>query len=77
MARYKDPTRPRRNTAPMWKKMTVLLAAPVAVLVVMRLFHINEWNFFLFLVTVIAIAAVAIWAMAKILGVHLSLGSWD
>ena len=58
MARYKDPTRPRRNTAPMWKKVAVVLSAPVAVLVVMRLFHINEWNFFLFLVTVIAVAAV-------------------
>ena len=77
MARYKDPTRPRRNTAPMWKKLTVLLSAPVAVLIVMRLFHTNEWNFFVFLVTVIAIAAVVIWAVAKILGVHLSLGSWD
>ena len=77
MARYKDPTRPRRNTAPMWKKVTVILSAPVAVFVLMRLFHINEWNFFLFLVTVIAAAAVAVWGTAKILGVHLSLGSWD
>ena len=56
MARYKDPMRPRRNTAPMWKKVAVVLSAPVAVLVVMRLFHINEWNFFLFLVVVIAVA---------------------
>ena len=77
MARYKDPTRPRRNTAPMWKKLAVLLSAPVAVLVVMWLFHINEWNFFLFLVTVLAIVVVAIWGTAKILGVHLSRSSWD
>ncbi len=77
MARYKDPTRARRNTAPMWKKLAVLLSAPVAVLVVMRLFHINEWNFFLFLVTVVAIMVVAIWGTAKILGVHLSRSSWD
>jgi hypothetical protein len=77
MARYKDPDRLARNTAPMWKKLTVVLSAPVAVLILMRLFHINEWNFFLFLVTVVAIAAVAVWGTAKVLGVHLSLGSWD
>ena len=77
MARTKDPTRPSRNTAPMWKKTVVVLSAPVAVLIVMRLFHINTWNFFLFLVVVIAIAAVSVWGMAKLLGVHLSLNSWD
>jgi hypothetical protein len=77
MARFKDPNRPPRNTAPMWKKAVVVLSAPVAVLIVMRLFEINTWNFFLFLVTVIAIAAVAVWGMAKLLGVHLSLSSWD
>ena len=77
MARYKDPNRPPRNTAPMWKKIAVVLSAPVAVLVVMRLFHINEWNFFLFLVVVLAVAAVAVWGSAKVLGVHLSRSSWD
>ncbi|MGE5229379.1 MAG: hypothetical protein ACM3MJ_06640 [Deltaproteobacteria bacterium] len=77
MARTKDPNRPARNTAPMWKKTVVVLSAPVAVLIVMRLFHINTWNFFLFLVVVIAIAAVAVWGMAKLLGVRLSLSSWD
>ena len=77
MARNKDPNRPPRNTAPMWKKVAVVLSAPVAVFVVMRLFSINEWNFFLFLVVVLAVAAVAVWGSAKVLGVHLSLGSWD
>jgi len=66
-----------RNTAPLWKKFAVVLAAPVAIVVMLRLFHINEWGFFLFFVTVVAIAAVAVWGMAKLLGVHLSLGSWD
>ena len=77
MARYKDPNRPPRNTAPTWKKIAVVLSAPVAVFLVMRLFHINEWNFFLFLVVVLAVAAAAVWGSAKALGVHLSLGSWD
>ena len=77
MARYKDPIRPPRNTAPTWKKIAVVLSAPVAVLVVMRLFTLNEWNFFLFLVVVLAVAAAAVWGSAEALGVHLSRSSWD
>ena len=77
MARYKDPRRAGRNTAPMWKKVTVVLAAPVAMLVVIRLLHANTWNVYLFLVVLIAVAVLAVWGMAKLLGVHLSLGSWD
>jgi membrane protein YdbS with pleckstrin-like domain len=77
MARYRDPSRPRRNTAPLWKKMAVVLSAPVAVMIVIRLFHANEWNFFVFFVTVLVVAAVAVWGVARLLGVRLSLGSWD
>ena len=66
-----------RNTAPLWKKFAVVLAAPVAVIFLVRLFHINEWNFFFFFATVIVVVAVVVWAMAKLLGVRLSLGSWD
>lgn len=66
-----------RNTAPLWKKLVVVFSAPVAVILVVRLFHINEWGFFLFFVTVLAIVVAAVWGMAKLLGVHLSLGSWD
>ena len=77
MARYRDPSRPQRNTAPLWKKMAVVLSAPVAVIVVIRLLHINEWNFFLFFVTVLVVAALAVWGASRLLHVHLSLGSWD
>jgi hypothetical protein len=77
MARTKNPNRPPRNTAPLWKKLTVVLAAPIAVVIIVRLFQVNTWGFFLFLVTVIAVAALAVWGTAKLLGVHLSLGSWD
>ena len=46
----------------MWKKVVVVLSAPVAVLIVMRLFNINTWNFFLFLVVVsYAITAFTNW----------------
>ena len=67
----------RRNTAPMWKKLAVVLSAPVAVVIVVRLLHATTWNFLLFAVVVIAVAAVAVWGTARLLGVHLSLGSWD
>jgi hypothetical protein len=66
-----------RNTAPLWKKFIVVLAAPVAVVFLVRLLHINEWNFFLFFATVIVVVVAVVWAMAKLLGVRLSLGSWD
>jgi presenilin-like A22 family membrane protease len=77
MARYRDPSRPRRNTAPLWKKTAVVLSAPLAVIVVIRLLHANEWNFALFFAVVIVVGAVAVWGTARLLGVRLSLGSWD
>jgi len=77
MARSSRPMRPRRNTAPMWKKLTVVLSAPLAVVVVVGLLHATTWNFLLFAVLVLAVAAAAVWGTAKLLGVHLSLGSWD
>jgi hypothetical protein len=77
MARYKDPMRPARNTAPAWKKVAVVLAAPVSMLLVIELLHANTWNFFLFAVVLIGVAVLAVWGTAKVLGVHLSLGSWD
>ena len=77
MARTPDPMRRGRNTAPMWKKVTVVLSAPVAIGVVTRLLDTNHWNFFLFVGVAIAVAVVAVWGTAKLLGVRLSLGSWD
>jgi presenilin-like A22 family membrane protease len=77
MARNTNPLRPPRNTAPMWKKLMVVLSAPIAVLVVVSLLDANNWNFILYAAVVVGVAAVAVWGMAKLLGVHLSLGSWD
>jgi hypothetical protein len=77
MARSQDPMRPRRNTAPMWKKIAVVLSAPVSAVIVVRVLDATTWNFFLFLLVVVGAAALAVWGTAKILGVHLSLSSWD
>ncbi len=76
MARSNKPRRPR-NTAPMWKKLAVVLSAPLAVIIVVALLHARTWNFFLLLGLVIVVAAAAVWLAAKLLGVRLSLGSWD
>jgi hypothetical protein len=61
----------------MWKKLAVVLSAPIAAFIVVRVLDATTWNFFLFLVVVVGAAALAVWGTAKILGVHLSLNSWD
>jgi hypothetical protein len=76
MARTRQ-NRPPRNTAPLWKKLAVVLSAPLAVVVVVDLLHARTWNFLVLLGLVIVVAAAAVWLTAKLLGVHLSLGSWD
>lgn len=67
----------RRNTAPAWKKFTVVLSAPAAVVVTISLLGASDWNFLLFAALIVSVAAAAVWLTAKLLGVHLSLGSWD
>jgi len=72
-------TAPRRtrNTAPAWKKFAVVLSAPVAVVLAMSLLHASTWSFVPFVALIAVVATAAVWLMAKLLGVHLSLGSWD
>jgi hypothetical protein len=69
--------RPRKNTAPLWKKLTIVLATVVVVGVVVGGLHASNWNFFAFFALVIVVAAATLWGTAKLLGVHLSLRSWD
>ena len=67
----------RRNTAPAWKKVAVVLSAPVAVLVAISLLDASSWSFLPFAVLTVAVAAAAVWLVSRLLGVHLSLRSWD
>jgi hypothetical protein len=67
----------RRNIAPAWKKVAVVLSAPVAVLVATSLLHASSWSFLPFAVLTVAVAAAAVWLVSRLLGVHLSLRSWD
>jgi len=66
-----------RNTAPLWKKLAVVLVTVGVVVLVVTQLKATEWNFFAFLGLVIVVAAAVVWGMAKLLGVHLSLRSWD
>ena len=77
MARTTTRPGPRRNTAPAWKKLLVVLSAPVAMLLAIELLHVNTWSSILFIVVLVAVAVAAVWGTAKALGVHLSVGSWD
>jgi protein-S-isoprenylcysteine O-methyltransferase Ste14 len=70
-------TRPRRNTAPLWKKAAIVLTAVAAVVLVLSFLNPNSTGFFTLVVVVLAVIAGAVWGMAKLLGVHLSLSSWD
>ena len=67
----------RRNTAPAWKKVAVVLSAPLAVLVAISLLDASSWSFLPFTVLIVAVAAAAVWLVSRLLGVHLSLRSWD
>ena len=76
MARTNKPRR-QRNTAPMWKKLAVVLSGPIAIVIIASLLHASTWGFLPFLALVIVVVVAAVWLTAKLLGVHLSLGSWD
>jgi len=67
----------RRNSAPAWKKIAIVLAAPVAMVLIIRVFNADEWPQIVFFPVLIAVAVAAVWLVARALGVRLSLGSWD
>ncbi len=69
--------RPRRNTAPMWKKLTIIISAVVVAALVMSALSSANSNFFVIVVVVLAAVAADVWVVAKLIGVHLSLSSWD
>jgi hypothetical protein len=53
------------------------LSAPVAVLVAISLLDASSWSFLPFAMLTVAVAAAAVWLVSRLLGVHLSLRSWD
>jgi type IV secretory pathway VirB2 component (pilin) len=66
-----------RNTAPMWKKLSIVLSGPIAASVVISLLGALKWPFPAFLALVVVVVAGVVWLMSKLLNVHLSLRSWD
>ncbi len=61
----------------MWKKLPCCLSAPLAVFIVVTLLNAMQWSFLPLAVLVVAVALAALWGTSRLLGVHLSLGSWD
>jgi hypothetical protein len=66
-----------RNTAPAWKKLVVVAAAVLTPVVLVTVLHASKWNFFLLGILVIGSAAAGLWVAARVVGVRLSLASWD
>jgi len=73
------PRRPRgaRNTAPMWKKLSIVVSAVVVAWAVGFALGGNHANFLVLLVAVVVAVVADVWLVARLLGVHLSLHSWD
>ena len=67
----------RRNSAPFWKKLAVVLSAVVALAVVGPPLHSSHLNSLVVLGVVIVVVVGAVWLAARLLGVRLSLRSWD
>ncbi|HMK92485.1 MAG TPA: hypothetical protein VK576_05760 [Thermoleophilia bacterium] len=67
----------KRNTAPFWKKVAIVLSAVVALLIVGPPLRASHLNSLLVLVLIIAVVAGVVWLAARLLGVRLGLRSWD
>lgn len=77
LARRRNTLKTPRNTAPLWKKLTIVVTAVVAVVGVMSVLDTESMNVLTLMVVVVAVIVAAVWLMAKLLGVRLSLHSWD
>jgi hypothetical protein len=75
--RYTTPLKPRRNTAPLWKKLTIVISATVAAVAMLSVLDSAHVSSLVLLVAILAGVAAVVWLVAKLLGVHLSLSSWD
>ena len=75
-ARYTG-ARPPRNTAPLWKKLAVVVSTVVVLGLVLNALHASKLSFLPFLAVVVVVVVGMVWLMSKLLGVHLSLRSWD
>ena len=74
--RYKG-ERPSRNTAPLWKKLAIVVGTLVVLGVVLNALNASKLSFLPFLAVVVVVVVGTVWLLSKLLGVHLSLRSWD
>ncbi|HTX70011.1 MAG TPA: hypothetical protein VMH50_12840 [Thermoleophilia bacterium] len=67
----------KRNSAPFWKKLAIVLAAVIALVIVGPALHTSHLPSLAVLGLIILIVVAVVWVTAKVLGVRLSLRSWD
>ena len=67
----------RSNTAPMWKKATIVLSAAIAAALVVSVLNASHVSFWELLASVIVVAGGVVWGVSRLLGVHVGLRSWD
>ena len=67
----------KRNAAPFWKKLAIVLSAVIAVGLVGPALRASDLNSLLVIGIIVAVIAGVVWLVAKLLGVRLSLRSWD
>jgi S-adenosylmethionine/arginine decarboxylase-like enzyme len=76
IARRRSTAHKSRNTAPFWK-MIIVLSATVAAAALMSALDSAHMSFLVVGVAALVVVAAVVWLMAKLLGVHLSVHSWD
>ena len=77
IARRRSTAHKPRNTAPLWKKMTIVLSATFAAAGLMSVLDSAHMNILVMGVAALVVVAGVVWLMARLLGVHISLHSWD
>jgi hypothetical protein len=65
----------QRNTAPAWKKLTIIVVAVGTVWAVGAL--LEGMGFWLRALVSVAAAVAVVWVVARLIGIRLGLSSWD
>jgi antibiotic biosynthesis monooxygenase (ABM) superfamily enzyme len=75
--KYRTRQRPPRNTAPLWKKLAIVLSTVVVLVVVLNVSNAPKMGFLPLLGIVLVVVVGMVWLMSRLLGVRIGLRSWD
>jgi hypothetical protein len=68
--RRSSPPKSGRNTAPLWKKLTIVLSAAIAVAALLSVLRDADVGLLVLAVSAIAVVAAVVWLVAKLLVVR-------